>query len=102
MHVPPEQCSPYGRSRSASQTVEPCDDLGQVVIPPVRPPPLLLLQREVKEITRLSATTLWRLERRGQFPRRIQLSPKRVAWSRAEVDDWLATRKRDRQVVVAA
>ncbi len=29
---------------------------------------------------RLSRTTLWRLERDGQFPQRIQVSPGRIGW----------------------
>ncbi len=52
----------------------------------------LLLQPEVEKITRLSGTTLWRLERAGKFPRRMKIGIKRVAWSAQEVSAWLDTR----------
>ena len=32
------------------------------------------------------------LERRGQFPRHVQIGEKRIAWVRAEVLDWIAGR----------
>lgn len=37
-----------------------------------------------------SAVHLLRLEAEGKFPRRIYLSPARVAWIEAEIDDYLA------------
>jgi prophage regulatory protein len=41
----------------------------------------------------ISRTTLWRMERAGDFPRRIQISAHRVGWFEAEVDAWLDGRK---------
>jgi prophage regulatory protein len=49
---------------------------------------------EVIGRTGLSRTTLWRLERNGQFPRRIYLSRNSVGWDRDEVSRWLANRPR--------
>ncbi len=34
--------------------------------------------------------TLWRLERTGKFPRRVQVSPGRVAWVEAEIRQYMA------------
>lgn len=34
-----------------------------------------------------------KLEGKGKFPKRIVLSPRRVAWDEAEVDKWIAERK---------
>jgi len=48
------------------------------------PPPV------VTERTSLSRTTLWRLVRRGEFPKPVQVSPGRVAWSEASVNAWIA------------
>ena len=42
--------------------------------------------------TGLSKTSIWRLERAGQFPPRIQLSPRRVGYRREEVEQWLSSR----------
>ena len=50
----------------------------------------ILSADEVQRITRLSRTTVWRLEKEGRFPRRRQVSPKRVGWLREEVEQWLS------------
>jgi prophage regulatory protein len=56
----------------------------------------LMLREERSKIVPLSETTIWRMERRGEFPRRIQIAPKRVAWSRREVEAWIAGRSAQR------
>jgi prophage regulatory protein len=35
---------------------------------------------------------LGRLEGRSEFPRRVRLSPKRVAWVQAEIEAWCTER----------
>lgn len=40
----------------------------------------------------LSNVTIWRLEKNGQFPKRRQVSPGRVAWLASEVDAWIESR----------
>lgn len=57
------------------------------------PPPRLLRARVVCERTGLSRTTLWRLERRGAFPRHRQLSANVVGWLEEEVTAWIRTRR---------
>ena len=42
----------------------------------------------VKEIG-LSKVTVWRMERAGLFPKRINLSDRRVGWAESEIEDWL-------------
>ena len=44
--------------------------------------------------TGLSRTTLWRLERRGDFPRRVRLSSNTTGWIESEVEKWIKTRPR--------
>lgn len=46
--------------------------------------PFLFLE-EVCAYLRVSDTTIWRQERAGRFPRRVHLSPKRVAWRTRDV-----------------
>lgn len=53
----------------------------------------LLSFRQLREKVALSRTTIWRLERLDAFPQRRQLSPGRVGWVEAEVDQWLAERE---------
>lgn len=49
---------------------------------------------EVIRLTGLSRVTLWRLERVGQFPRRLRLSPNSVGWREDEVFNWIESRPR--------
>ena len=41
---------------------------------------------------KLSDTTIWRMEKRGQFPPRRRIGPNRVAWLKSEIEDWMADR----------
>ena len=61
--------------------------------PAPTPPPRLLRARAVCERTGLSRTTLWRLERRGAFPRHRQLSTHAVGWLEEEVTSWIGSRQ---------
>ena len=47
---------------------------------------------EVKAITGLSRTTLWRLARRGLFPKRKQISSNSVAWDAMSISEWMENR----------
>ena len=47
---------------------------------------------EVHRITGLSRTTRWRLERRGEFPRRVAISLNAVAWLASEIEKWMTER----------
>ena len=47
---------------------------------------------ERHEITGVSRTQWWRLEKAGQVPRRRQLSPNIVAWRLSELMDWVTSR----------
>lgn len=51
-----------------------------------------LRDREVRKLTGLSRTTRWRLEAKGQFPKRRKLSENTVGWLASEVADWLESR----------
>ena len=49
---------------------------------------------DVIRVTGLSRTTLWRLERQGEFPTRIRLGLNSVGWREEEVQNWVETRPR--------
>ncbi len=51
-----------------------------------------LREPEVKQTSGLSRTTRWRLEKKGLFPRRRQISPNGVAWLESEIRTWMAER----------
>jgi predicted DNA-binding transcriptional regulator AlpA len=44
---------------------------------------------DLLQITGLSRTTIWRMQREGTFPARRQISLGRVAWVADEVDEWI-------------
>lgn len=48
---------------------------------------------EVLTKTGLSATTIYYLEQRGEFPRHVMLTPRCAAWDEQDVDQWLDQRK---------
>ena len=57
--------------------------------------PLKLLRFPVvRERTGLSRSTIWRLERRGEFPRHHRIAPNVVAWLEEEISDWIDERVR--------
>jgi len=49
--------------------------------------------KEVTEITGLSRTTIWRLGKRGAFPRKRSLSPRVKGWLEKDIQKWMDTRK---------
>jgi|APSaa5957512493_1039668.scaffolds.fasta_scaffold740702_1 predicted DNA-binding transcriptional regulator AlpA len=49
---------------------------------------------EVARRTNLSRSTIWRMEKRGEFPARIQISANRVGWHSNEVDEFIESRQR--------
>lgn len=52
----------------------------------------LLRFKAVQQAVGLSRTSIWRLERAGQFPARRQLSANAVGWLKNEVDTWINNR----------
>ena len=57
----------------------------------------ILSKRQLQELVLYSPQHIARLEKAGQFPRRVQLGPNRVGWVEAEVLDWLEQRLANRE-----
>ena len=51
-------------------------------------------RRELRKIVPLADTTIYEMERRGDFPRRFYLTSRCVVWDLAEVEAWLEERRR--------
>jgi len=47
---------------------------------------------QVKVISGLSRTTVWRLQKTGDFPAAVQMSPNRVGWWQSEILAWRRSR----------
>lgn len=56
---------------------------------------LLRLSCVQAKVGGLSRSTIWRLERNGLFPKRRLVTGKIVAWDESEIDEWIASRKRE-------
>lgn len=52
----------------------------------------ILSKRDVKALVLYSPQHVARLEKAGQFPKRVRLGPNRVGWVEDEVLDWLQQR----------
>ena len=76
---------------AGSITVRPT--AGMVAAPST--PVKLLRFPVVRERTGLSRSTIWRLERRGEFPKHHRIAPNIVAWSEVEVSRWIDERLGD-------
>ncbi|WP_348646721.1 AlpA family phage regulatory protein [Aliiroseovarius sp. F47248L] len=57
----------------------------------------ILSKRQLKELVLYSPQHIARLEKAGQFPKRVQLGPNRVGWVECEVLDWLQQRLDSRE-----
>lgn len=52
----------------------------------------IVSKRQLEEPALYSPQHIARLEKAGQFPKRVQLGPNRVGWIEDEVPDWLQKR----------
>lgn len=62
--------------------------------------PQVLRISQVSEMVGLSRTTIWRRERAGDFPERIDLGGRSVGWRADEVQAWLEGRPRGLSQVI--
>ncbi|MBV5336487.1 MAG: AlpA family phage regulatory protein [Deltaproteobacteria bacterium] len=48
---------------------------------------------EVRAVTKLSRSTIWRLEAKGDFPQRRLIGAKSVGWINSEILAWVESRQ---------
>ena len=53
----------------------------------------LINRKKLHSMIPLSERTIFNMERRGEFPRRIVLTSRNVAWDLKEVEAWIEARK---------
>lgn len=53
----------------------------------------LINRKTLHKIIPLAERTIYDMEKRGEFPNRIALTTRNVAWDLAEVQAWIETRK---------
>lgn len=49
----------------------------------------VIRKRELLKMIPLSDATIWRMEKRGEFPKRFTLGGRAVGWFADEIDEWL-------------
>jgi len=69
------------------------DDAGKKSSRPIR----LITRAELCSIVPYTPQHILRLEKRGLFPRRVQVGANRVAWLLSEIEDWIAARAAERK-----
>ncbi len=60
---------------------------------PDNTPDRIIRAKEVQEMIGISRTTLWRMEKKGEFPRRVSLGVGSVGWRLGEVKQWINQRE---------
>ncbi|MCK2711485.1 AlpA family transcriptional regulator [Escherichia coli] len=55
---------------------------------------MLINRRTLLKMIPLSDRTIYNLEQRGEFPKRIVLTNRSVAWDLAEVENWIEEKRR--------
>ncbi|MGG7915998.1 helix-turn-helix transcriptional regulator [Serratia marcescens] len=58
-------------------------------------PTVLIDRKKLLAMIPFSERTIFDLEKKGAFPRRIALSSRKVVWDLAEILQWLDARKKD-------
>jgi predicted DNA-binding transcriptional regulator AlpA len=56
--------------------------------------PRTIRRHELKLIVPLADSTIYDMEKRGEFPRRFNITPRCVVWDLEEVEAWLEHRRR--------
>ncbi|MBD8643491.1 AlpA family transcriptional regulator [Stenotrophomonas sp. CFBP 13724] len=96
----PGNCDPENSDRAKSQpgslplpSSNAYDDLPQFPKHGVLPFRRTIRRHELRQIVPLAETTIYEMERRGEFPRRFNLTPRCVVWDLAEVEAWVDERR---------
>ena len=55
-------------------------------------PHRFIREPERARITGVSNTTWWRMEKRGEAPRRVKINEKTVGWVEQEISEWAEQR----------
>jgi prophage regulatory protein len=95
--VPAEQSPPYVADEAtlADTQRKPPPKVQYTPQQPRAPPHLpnrILRWREVRSRVGLSRSTIWRMVRRGEFPKPLMLGRQSIGWLETELNLWIETR----------
>ena len=57
----------------------------------------LIDKKELRKIVLYSHSQIYRMEKAGQFPQRIQIGPARVGWYLSDVLEWVEAKRQGRE-----
>lgn len=63
--------------------------------------PRVITKRELRLIVPYCPQHILRLEKKGKFPRRIQIGPRRVGWYLTDIKAWLDARAPDKVLIAS-
>ena len=82
------------RERGAHDACRPEDDkLPHPLLKSPLPFQRTIRRTELRQLVPLADTTIYDMEKRGEFPRRFNLTARCVVWDLAEVEAWIAARR---------
>mgnify|MGYP002177797635 FL=1 len=93
----PEPKVAKGENGGADQDVSVPGALSRATMEVAPPPTRLITRAELRSIVPYTPQHILRLEKRGLFPRRVQVGANRVAWLLSEVEEWVAARVAERE-----
>ena len=79
-------------------------DLQMTLANTIDTPPRIVREEQCRNITGLSRCQRWKMERAGQFPRRVPLVPGGAhhGWLMSEIENWILERADERPTHRAA
>ena len=54
--------------------------------------------QEVSEFLGISTSTINRLVKKGDFPPKVKISPRRIVFMKKEIDDWIDAKETNRNI----
>ena len=54
--------------------------------------PRIVTKKELRLLVPYTPQHILKLEKKGRFPRRIQIGPRRVGWRLSDIESWIADR----------
>lgn len=52
----------------------------------------IIRPKELADLLSVSTVTVWRMEKRGELPRRKKISARTVGWLESDIKEWLENR----------
>ncbi|ODS22887.1 hypothetical protein AB835_11800 [Candidatus Endobugula sertula] len=56
----------------------------------------ILRAHKVQHIVGVSRSTIWRMERKGQFPARLPMGTDNIGWLKSDIEAWIINHRQNR------